>query len=600
MKKSAKYSTFRSYIYGEGIKVYHNHELLKQVIKRSRSTFFITKDNPPLAFKAYDLSNPNTHNIFHYDDDGNAILPKDIKFLMKIRHHCLLPIYDCFICEESNSIVFLMLYAKYGNLYHFLKKHEVDNKFIISFMRQLSKGLSFLHKNGIAHGCLTPKNVLIFEKNVFYLIGVGKKINIIDDLERCFLPPELLENSGNDIDLEKIDIWDYGLLLYMLLFNGKLPFGLEIGFKKDEIANCLKKNELTFPKDNCYRDEFLDTIRKSLKKNPKERIIFDELENLEWLPEDNFEIKYKEEEEKKQSYFSFRVFIMENNNPVIFNYSFNREEIGYGSRSSVYLATNQNDNSKVAAKVYNKKLLTKISFEDDELPINSIEREIEILSSLDYLYIIKLIELIDDDLTNSLILFFPFAKYGNLNEYIHRRVVSEDTLSLCFYQIGLAIKYMHSKNVVHRDIKPENILVFSDNYFVLSDFSVSLKLPEHKDRIEITQTSPAFLSPEESKGDTFDPKKADIWAYGISLYYCIYGIFPFNIEKGQSDSLAYTIAIITNLLQTENLEFPESKCSFECINLIKLILQKDPTKRPDITQILESEWFNDYNSSKFS
>lgn len=42
-------------------------------------------------------------------------------------------------------------------------------------------------------------------------------------------------------------------------------------------------------------------------------------------------------------------------------------------------------------------------------------------------------------------------------------------------QIGSAIQYMHSRNVVHLDIKPENILL-KDGNFYLADFGLAKNL----------------------------------------------------------------------------------------------------------------------------
>ena len=48
------------------------------------------------------------------------------------------------------------------------------------------------------------------------------------------------------------------------------------------------------------------------------------------------------------------------------------------------------------------------------------------------------------------------SEFGRLNERVTRFLVA---------QILVALKHLHSKNVVHCDLKPENVLLVSDSDF---------------------------------------------------------------------------------------------------------------------------------------
>ena len=50
----------------------------------------------------------------------------------------------------------------------------------------------------------------------------------------------------------------------------------------------------------------------------------------------------------------------------------------------------------------------------------------------------------------------PSSEMGRLSERITRFLV---------YQILVALKHLHSKNIVHCDLKPENVLLSSDSDF---------------------------------------------------------------------------------------------------------------------------------------
>lgn len=292
-------------------------------------------------------------------------------------------------------------------------------------------------------------------------------------------------------------------------------------------------------------------------------------------------------------FFSFSSFLLQSDNPQIFEWIFKRE-IGKGAMSHVFLAQNAQTQVFVAAKVYNKGTLLRLTLGNDEPPFVSVQREIEIMAAMTHRYVLPIIEVIEDECSNSLIMIMPFAEYGTLQEYIATTEIPEEQFATCFHQIAEALRYVHSLNIVHRDIKPENVLVFTDTFYVLSDFSVSSALTNSDETLSDTRGSPAFLSPEECIGDRFFPKPADVWAYGVSLYSCIFGSLPFHLDLCKGQTAVNTIYSVTQILKTGTLEFPADKeISPELHDLLTSILDKDYSKRPSFEQIVKHDWFRE-------
>ena len=51
--------------------------------------------------------------------------------------------------------------------------------------------------------------------------------------------------------------------------------------------------------------------------------------------------------------------------------------------------------------------------------------------------------------------------------------MSQETALFYFYQMCLAVEYLHSQKVIYRDLKPENILIDSEGYIKITDFGLS-------------------------------------------------------------------------------------------------------------------------------
>jgi serine/threonine-protein kinase len=97
-------------------------------------------------------------------------------------------------------------------------------------------------------------------------------------------------------------------------------------------------------------------------------------------------------------------------------------------------------------------------------------------------------------------------------------------------QIGEALVYIHSHDVVHRDLKPENILINSQGELKIMDFGIAL------DRLARRLTfagkssgfgTPDYMAPEQVSGQRGD-ERSDIYALGTILFELLTGTVPFS------------------------------------------------------------------------
>ena len=189
------------------------------------------------------------------------------------------------------------------------------------------------------------------------------------------------------------------------------------------------------------------------------------------------------------------------------------ETIGSGGFGSVYLAKDVWIDKRVAIKVPHKQGEN----------VEKLLQEPRILASLNHPNIVQVLtaERVND-------IFFIVMEYvdgTSLEAYLRQhRKLELDLAMKWFGDIGRAIGYAHSKNILHRDIRPANVLISAGGGIKLADLGTSRYLVE--DHFASTRIgSPPYMAPEHFQGKaTF---QSDIYSFGVLMYECLTGRLPF-------------------------------------------------------------------------
>ncbi|KAL6527614.1 Mitosis inhibitor protein kinase wee1 [Orobanche minor] len=142
------------------------------------------------------------------------------------------------------------------------------------------------------------------------------------------------------------------------------------------------------------------------------------------------------------------------------------------------------------------------------------------------------------------------------------------------YQIAKALQFIHSRGIAHLDVKPENIYVKSGVY-KLGDFGCATLI----DRSLPVEEGDARYMPQEILNDIYDNlDKVDIFSLGASIYELVRGSrLP---ESGPN---------FVNLREGKLPLLPGHSIQFQ--NLVKVMMDADPVRRPSAKQIIENPIF---------
>ena len=292
------------------------------------------------------------------------------------------------------------------------------------------------------------------------------------------------------------------------------------------------------------------------------------------------------------------------------------ETIGRGAYSKVKKCINLNTREEFAVKILNKRLLRKKKksygkTKEGTLKINyMIEdaiNEINIYKSFPEGNdnVIHLYQILNDNNKDKTYLIMELAKKGPLvtlnektgvfciNKNYRDDIYDEKLMKKWILDIAKGLKFLHENNVVHRDIKSDNILIDKNGHCKIADFGCSIKLKNNQpDLFSKTEGNMYFFPPEFVDGKSkkqFGYKPVDIWAFGVSMYTCIFKSLPFLPENREN-----VVELFKEIREAKfNYNKNGIKISKDMEILLGHILDKDPNKRFTAKEIVEYPWLNE-------
>jgi len=218
---------------------------------------------------------------------------QEIELLKSVRNDFIISYVDSF--EGPSEIILVTEYLEGGELFDRIvdESFELLESDCCFFIRQVCKGLDYLHRNNIVHLDIKPENIVlrgregrnikIIDFGTAMKLQPGQKVqNMVGTPE--FMAPEVV--NFDDISLET-DQWSVGVLSFILL-SGYSPFLDD----NDDQKMTKTLSNVTMAKYDFDYEEFeevsadaKDFITRLLRKSPSRRITAIACLEHSWLKE---------------------------------------------------------------------------------------------------------------------------------------------------------------------------------------------------------------------------------------------------------------------------------------------------------------------------
>ena len=217
----------------------------------------------------YAISDGGREVALKYLRDNSEIELRGVSHCMNLKSSHLVTIFD--VVKNADGEYFIIMEHVSGPSLRDLLIAEskgVGMEKAAFFVREIGKGLAYLHDRGIVHRDMKPANIFFEEGHVkIGDYGLSKFISVSRHSAQTtsigtvhYMAPEV--GSGNYH--RGIDIYALGVMLYEMML-GKVPF------EGSSMGEILMKHLTEQPEVSGLPEPFGKVIRKALEKDPRDR-----------------------------------------------------------------------------------------------------------------------------------------------------------------------------------------------------------------------------------------------------------------------------------------------------------------------------------------
>ncbi len=247
-----------------------------------------------------------------------------------------------------------------------------------------------------------------------------------------------------------------------------------------------------------------------------------------------------------------------------------REKLGEGGMASVWLARQRSLDRLVAIKVLSRRFAAN---EDD---VRRFLDEAQSAAKLKHPGIVQVHD--SSAVDGEYYIVMEYVAGYTVGDWVRRKgVLAEKDALLVGECVADALGYAWERvHLIHCDIKPDNLIIDEDGTVKVADLGLSrtLMAMDVSDEAESeVMGTPAYMSPEQAKGDPNIDFRTDIYALGAVLYHLATGKMPFMGSTEDETLEQQVVGTIDDPIDV-NRELSNGICW-----LIERMMAKDPKHR---------------------
>ncbi|KFZ56583.1 Tyrosine-protein kinase ITK/TSK [Antrostomus carolinensis] len=155
---------------------------------------------------------------------------EEAKVLMKLSHPKLVQLYG--VCFENTPICLVFEFMENGCLSDYLRSQRgsFSKETLLGMCQDVCEGMTYLEQNSVIHRDLAARNCLVGESHVVKVSDFGMSRIVLDDQYTSstgtkfpvkWSAPEVFSYSNYST---KSDVWSFGVLMWEVFSEGKIPY----------------------------------------------------------------------------------------------------------------------------------------------------------------------------------------------------------------------------------------------------------------------------------------------------------------------------------------------------------------------------------------
>ena len=228
------------------------------------------------------------------------------------------------------------------------------------------------------------------------------------------------------------------------------------------------------------------------------------------------------------------------------------EELGRGGMATVYRARDPRFKRQVAIKLLPREFMHDPNFKA------RFVREAKTLARLEHPAIVPVHDFGEHEGQPYLVMRHMAG--GSMADWIERGALPIEEAAAVLLRVAAALDYAHGRGVIHRDLKPGNILFDEAGHAYLADFGIA-QLAEAT--LALTKSgvyigTPAYMSPEQVRGDLELDGRSDVYALGIILFEMLTGRQPYTADTPAKLMMKHVLDPVPSLRDLDPAQLPDA------------------------------------------